>query len=238
MHGSKLRAMRSPLPMLCLLLAACGGKPFGPPMPTALAPVAAETVVPWVQATRVIAPIQMRFRFSYLEEGASAKGRGTAIVLPPDSLRFDFAGPLGSGRSAAAVIGDSGLWAVPEDEVEKLVPNYPILWAMLGQARGPAAGDRVRAFADTTVTAWRYTAGADTVDYIRTAGASGVLVVDVRQSGRRIGRVVTHLDARGRPLRSRLEVPSKPARVELEFYRWEAPDSLPPNLWVKPDAES
>ncbi len=34
-------------------------------------------------------------------------GRGTARIVPPDSLRFDYAGPLGFGSGAAVVIGDS-----------------------------------------------------------------------------------------------------------------------------------
>lgn len=206
-------------------------------MPTTLSPASPETVRPWVAGTMVSEPIQMRFRWSYTDEKGHASGRGNAIILPVDSLRFDFAGPLGSGRSAAAVVGDSGLWAVPEEEVEKLVPNYPILWAMLGQARLPGAADAVRAFSDPALTAWRYTGGADTVDYIITS-APRQLIVDVRQAGQRIGRVLTTLDSEGRPLTSRLEVPAKPARVELEFYRWEAPDSLPADLWLKPDADS
>jgi len=227
--------MRPRLLLVALLLAACGGGVIGPPMPVGLGPTDSTTVGAWVGATQVGEPVMMRFRFTYIDEKGTAKGRGSAIILPPDSLRFDFAGPLGANRSAAMVVGDSGHWAVPEDEVEKLVPNYPILWAMLGQARYPSPDDSLRALEQGELTAWRYASGEDTVEYIRTRGATPQLVVDVRHAGKRIGRVVTDLSPAGQPLRARLSVPSKPARVDLEFYRHEPLAERPDSLWVKPD---
>ena len=43
-----------------------------------------------------------------------------ARLALPDSVRFDVVGPLGSGRAAAFVIGDSSIWADPEEDVKKL----------------------------------------------------------------------------------------------------------------------
>lgn len=207
-------------------------------MPTALAPAEAGTVRAWVGATQATEPTLMRFRWTFIDEKGTAKGRGSAIILPPDSLRFDFRGPLGSGSGAAAVVGDMALWAEPEEEVDKLVPSYPILWAMMGKARYPAAGDEVRAFRDDRLTAWRYASGADTVDYMILRQDGTQLFVDVRQAGQRIGRVATTLDDSGYPATVRLEIPGGPARLELTFYAAGPLDSLPPNLWVKPDADS
>ena len=68
---------------------------------------------------------------------------GSARVAPPDSLRFDVAGPFGAGAAAAAVIGDQPLWAEPPDAVKKLVPNYPLMWAMFGIARQPEARNQL-----------------------------------------------------------------------------------------------
>jgi hypothetical protein len=203
-------------------------------MPIGLAPIERSAVDAWVGQTAVREPIELRFRWNYLDEKGNARGRGSAIILPPDSLRFDFSGPLGSGRSAAAVIGDSGLWAVPEEEVARLVPNYPILWAMLGRALAPHPGGGLRGISDERLVAWQHASGVDTVEYILTSGDSRQLVVDVRQAGRRIGRVVTRLDAAGHPLESRLDVPGEPARVDLTFYRWDPADSLPADLWQRP----
>lgn len=233
-QGGKLGAMRSPIPALSLLLAACGGRAFGPPMPTTMAPAEAGTVAAWVGETEARQPVMMRFRWTFIDEKGTAKGRGSAIIVPPDSLRFDFRGPLGSGAGAAAVVGNTALWAEPEEEVNKLVPNYPILWAMLGRARHPDADVAIRAFSDDRVTAWRYVSGADTVDYQVVRHLSRQMFVDVRQAGERIGRVATTYDAAGFPAKARLEVPSRPARLELAFYGAGPLDTLPVDLWARP----
>jgi hypothetical protein len=132
------------------------------------------------------------------------------------------------------VVGDAQVWAIPEDQVDKLVPNYPILWAMLGRARMPSPGADLRALDDERLTAWRYASGADTVDYILTKAMPRQLIVDVRQAGERIGRVATTLDANGLPASSHLEVPSVPSRLRLTFYEALPLASRPPELWREP----
>lgn len=226
--------MRSLLLPLAALAAACGGRSFGPPMPATLAPADPATIAVWVGGTQATEPVMMRFRWTFIDEKGTAKGRGSAIILPPDSLRFDFRGPLGSGSGAAAVVGDVALWAEPEEEVDKLVPNYPLLWAMLGKARYPAMGDELRAFRDARLTAWRYTDGTDTVDYMLLRDAERHLFVDVRQRGERIGRVASTLDAAGNPVTARLEIPGQPARLDLSFYLTAPLDSIPADLWQRP----
>ncbi len=52
-------------------------------------------------------------------------------------MRFDVAGPFGSGAASAAVVGEQPLWAEPPDAIEKMVPNYPLMWGMFGVARLP-----------------------------------------------------------------------------------------------------
>ena len=92
------------------------------------------------------------------------------------------AGPFGSGAAAAAVIGDTPLWAEPPDAVKKLVPNYPLMWAMLGVARLPSDGDSLRGLAEGAVTAWQYANATDTIDYVRTTGKGRKLVAEVRHA--------------------------------------------------------
>ena len=218
-----------------LLFAACAGAMPGPVMPVALQPVTAAQLRGWVASTRPADRRLLRFKWQFLDErGATAGGSGSAQIAIPDSLRFDYRGPLGAGRGAAAVVRDSALWAEPEDQVKKLVPNYPLLWAMLGVAQAPGAQDMLSGFDDERLTAWRYVHGADTVDYARSKGSPGQLVADVREGGKRIGRVVTTFDAQGHPARSRLDVPSGPVRLNLTFTVVSTPKPFDPEIWRAP----
>src|SRR3954469_13455638 len=126
-----------------LSLAACRGAP-GALVPAAAAPVSREQVGQWVQATIPAEHRLHRFKWLFQDERSSAGGRGSARIAPPDSMRFDVAGPFGSGAAAAAVVGDRPLWAEPPDAVKKLVPNYPLMWAMSGIARMPDEGAVLR----------------------------------------------------------------------------------------------
>ena len=131
----------------------------GPVVPVDAAPVNRTQVAAWVAAT--LPPEQRLHRFKWLfqDERASAGGRGSARIAPPDSLRFDVAGPFGAGAASAVVIGDQPLWTEPPDAIAKLVPNYPLLWAMFGVARPPGER-RFPARRDSWgMTAWRYAGG-------------------------------------------------------------------------------
>lgn len=229
--------MRTPLLPFALILAiaGCAGGLPGPVVPVALGPVQAGQVREWNAVTRPTGRLLMRFKWQFLDErGATAGGSGSAQIAAPDSLRFDYRGPLGSGRGAAAVVGDSALWADPEDQVEKLVPNYPLLWALLGVSRAPHATDVLTGIDDPQITAWRYVNGADTVDYARSKGKPVQLVADVREGGKRVGRVVTTFDAEGVPIKSQLDVPSGPVRLTLKFTRVSVPQPFDPEIWREP----
>jgi hypothetical protein len=215
---------------LLVSLAACRGAP-GALVPVAAAPVTREQVSQWVTATVPTEHRLHRFKWLFQDERSSAGGRGSARIAPPDSLRFDVAGPFGSGAAAAAVIGDRPLWAAPPDAVKKLVPNYPLMWAMFGVARLPEDGDSLRGLHEGDVTAWRYANAADTVDYVRTGGSSGTLVAEVRHAGKVVGRAETKLDANGAPLSARLVVPSAPAKLDLTFLST-ARAAFAPDIWT------
>ncbi|HRP08205.1 MAG TPA: hypothetical protein PLL69_06915, partial [Gemmatimonadales bacterium] len=107
-----------------LTLSCAGNAPAGPPMPAGLVSVTSHQVEQWVEATvRDSAPVRIRFQWNFRQETGNASGRGSVWIVPPDTLRLDFRGPLGSGSSAAAVVGEQEVWAVPEEEVCKLVPS-------------------------------------------------------------------------------------------------------------------
>ncbi len=215
---------------LALLLTACHGAP-GAVVPAGAAPVSQAQVGQWVTSTVPRQNRLHRFKWLFQDERSSAGGRGSARVAPPDSLRFDVAGPFGSNPAAAAVIGDRPLWAEPPDAVKKLVPNYPLLWAMLGIARMPDAGAQLRGVTQGDVTAWQYADAADTVSYARTAGSRGKLVTEVRHAGKVVGRAETTLDSTGAPLTSRLIVPSVPAKLNLTFLSTSRAD-FAPDIWT------
>jgi hypothetical protein len=193
--------------------------------------VSREQVSQWVTATIPAEHRLHRFKWLFQDERSSAGGRGSARIAPPDSMRFDVAGPFGSGAAAAAVVGDEPLWAEPPDAVKKLVPNYPLMWAMFGVARLPGEGDSLRGLSEGATTAWRYANATDTVDYARTTGQMGKLVTEVRRAGKVVGRAETTLDASGTPIVARLVVPSVPAKLDLTFLSTARAD-FAPDIWI------
>ena len=71
------------------------------------------------------------------------------------------------------MVGEQPLWVEPPDAIQKMVPNYPLMWAMFGVARLPKDGASLRGLADGQVTAWQYADATDTTEYVRTAGSPG-----------------------------------------------------------------
>ncbi len=204
------------LAYLAVAVIGCSGGP-GAVVPAGAAPVDRAQVSAWVSSTLPSEKRLHRFKWLFQDERSSAGGRGSARIAPPDSLRFDVAGPFGSGAASAAVIGDHPLWAQPPDAVAKLVPNYPLLWAMFGVARLPEDGDSLSGIVRGDVTAWRYSGNVDTVSYVRTAGKTSRLVTEVRHGGQLVGRAETTLDGNGAPVSAKLVVPSVPAKLALTF---------------------
>jgi hypothetical protein len=208
----------------------CRGAP-GAVVPAAAKPVSEGQVAEWVAPTVPPDHLLHRFKWLFKDERASAGGRGSARVAPPDSLRFDVAGPFGSGAASAVVIGDRALWTEPPDAIAKMVPNYPLMWAMFGVARLPPGGATLRGLTKGPTTAWQYAGSSDTIEYARTLGNPVRFVAVVRQNGKLVGRAETQLDPDGTPLKARLTVPSAPAQLDLTFLSTKR-DSFAPDLWL------
>ena len=219
------------LPVLLIAAAACRTAAPGAVVPEAAPPVSAAQVADWVRPTVPTAPRLIRFKWLFRDDNSSAGGRGSARIAPPDSLRFDVSGPFGSNASAAAVVGDSALWVQPPDAIEKLVPSYPLMWALLGVARMPGEGTALRGASEDGRTAWEYAAGADTIVYVRTTGSTERFMAEVREAGKLIGRVETTLAADGVPKSSRLTIPSAPARLDVTFLSAASADSFTADVW-------
>src|SRR6266536_4803188 len=168
----------------CVVLAGCRPR-LAPLVPLPVAPADRDSAVAWARATLPTRPTAIRFRWKYQDDQKRWGGRGQARLAPPDSLRFDYVGPLGLGAGAAAVVGDSTIWADPEKNFRSLVPAVRMLWAGLGIARPPAVEAVVFGQdADARVRIWRFVEGSDTLDYRETLDPVRVLEAEWRQQGK------------------------------------------------------
>jgi len=210
--------------------AACRSAP-GPVVPESAQPVSRTQVAEWVAATIPAESRLFRFKWLFQDERGSAGGRGSARIVPPDSLRFDVAGPFGSGAASAVVIGDRAVWTEPPDAIARLVPNYPLMWAMFGVAQMPPEGVELRGLSRDSITAWQYASATDTVQYARTAGDPVRFVAEVRQAGKLVGRAETTLQPDGVPIKARLTVPSAPAKLDLTFLSTTRA-TFAPDIWL------
>ena len=210
--------------------AGCRSAP-GALLPVGAQPVSEAEIAGWVTPTVPDHHQLYRFKWLLRDERGSAGGRGSIRIAPSDSLRFDVAGPFGSGVASAVVVRDQAIWTDPADAISRLVPNFPLMWAMLGIARMPPAAVELRGLAYGSTTAWQYAGSVDTVEYVRTIGDPDRFLAEVRQAGKLIGRVETTLASNGTPLKARLTVPSAPAQLDLTFLSI-ARDSFSSDIWL------
>ena len=225
----------------CVLLAACP-KPRAPAplVPVPLGSVERDSAVAWTHTTLPRTPTAIRFRWRYEDERVKYAGRGSARIAPFDSMRFDYAGPLGLGSGAAVVIGDSVQWADPEKNFRSLVPAIPMLWAALGMIRPPATdaavlgAQLVDSVGNRRRVVWRFAQVQDTLDYVATdsAGRTIMLEAEWRRRGERVARSRSYLDAGQRPTRARVDFPSGGgARFELTVVAIDTAAVIAPALW-------
>jgi hypothetical protein len=220
------------LAYLALSLAACNPNAVRL-APAGAHPVSGEQVASWVGPTTPTTRALHRFKWLYKDKKQSAGGRGSVRIAPPDSLRFDAAGPLGAARSAAVVVGDSEIWVEPEKGIRDLIPNFPLLWAMFGVARLPSAGAELHGLEEPARIYWSYASGADTVEYLRVFEKPAKIFAVAHQGGKIIGRVETRFDESGQLARSRLVVPRPAAQLDLTFYANSTDAAFSPDIWLR-----
>ena len=215
----------------------------------ALAPASRDSAAQWANTTLPRAPALIRFRWHYQDERVKYAGRGTVRIAPPDTLRFDYAGPLGLGSGAAVVIGDSVLWADPEKNFRSLVPAIPMLWAAFAMARPPAddanvlGTQLVDSVRHTRRVVWRFAQPEDTLDYVvtppdsasRPGGGGAMLEAEWRRSGKMVARSRSTLDTLAHAATARIEFPQAPggggARFELTVVAIDTAPVFAPALW-------
>lgn len=176
-----------------------------------------------------------RFKWTFRDERATAGGRGAARIAPPDSLRFDAAGPFNSGALSGMVVGAEAEWTDPADAKDTVLDlmvgaDYtPVFWALFGMARPGGVNDTLTAYVDQGSRIWQYARGADTVQYARLAGEQPKFIALVRRAGELIGQTETRLGEDGTLESARMVLPK--ARLDLEFYRHSTPESFPTETW-------
>ncbi len=161
------------------------------------------------------------FRWNYEENSLITRGEGAIRVAAPDSARVDLflEGGLAVGR--AVLIGES-LRATNQQQVERVLPPPPMMWAALGRLAIPALpdtvvtseGDVLRADIGRPV-AWRVTIRGSRLTQL------------ARLSGGRIAEVVTR-DEGGRLL---YEVPGR-RKLWLGITRDEEVPSFDAAIWA------
>jgi hypothetical protein len=202
-------------------------------VPEPLPPADRDSAVRWARASLPTHPTAIRFRWKYQDSEKRWGGRGQARIAPPDSLRFDYVGPLGLGAGAAAVVGDSTIWADPEKNFRSLVPAVRLLWAGLGIVRPPEPDAQVFGIgrADSAARIWRFVQGGDTLDYRETGGDGRVLEAEWRRQGKVQARSRAQLDVRSQPATARIDFPEGPARFELTVVSVDTAAVFDPAIW-------
>lgn len=219
----------------CIVLAGCRQR-LAPLVPEPLAPVAPDSVAVWARAggTGPTRPTALRFRWRYRDDRRSGSGRGTARVAPPDSVRVDWATVLNLATGAAVVVGDSLRWADPQEDFSSSLAPLPavqLAWTVLGVTRPPRVGTMVFGERDSTRAVWRYAVEQDTLDFRLLAAAPRMLEAEWRRDGRTMARSLTQLGPAGLPLSVRIDVPERPARLELTFVGVDTTATFAPALW-------
>jgi hypothetical protein len=201
-------------------------------VPQPLAPAERDSAVAWTGVTLPTRHTAIRFRWKYQDDQKQWGGRGQARIAPPDSLRFDYVGPLGLGAGAAAIVADSAIWADPEKNFRSLIPAVRMLWAALGIARPPAPNALVFAGGgtDSGVRLWRFVQDGDTLDYRDARRGARVLEAEWRREGKVLARSRTEFDAQ-RPARARMDFPEERARFELTVVSVDTAAVLDPAIW-------
>ncbi|HET7023962.1 MAG TPA: hypothetical protein VFI39_02005 [Gemmatimonadales bacterium] len=226
--GQRVRLDRpAPLFYLVLVVAACVHAP-APVIPAALVGMPLDSAQAWSRETTPSGRWLHRFKWQYQDDRSAQGGRGSVHIAGPDSIRLDVAGPLGASPAAALIVADTAVWVRPEDAIHKLVPSYPLMWAMFGVARAPAGATLILAGRAGTTAVWRAVAGADTIDWARSATR---LVAEVRRGGQVIGRAESRLGPDGQLSTARLSTPSVPARLDLTYTLSDASAHFPANVW-------
>lgn len=174
--------------------------------------------------------------WQFRNERGSAAGRATVVILPPDSLHFDYRGPFRRSGSAA-LVGDSALWVEPEDELGALVGVAPLFWASLGIPPAPSAGTDVVAVQRANLRAWQYVQDGDTITVIVRESPRASILGEIRREGRTVTLSEATLDPEtGFVQHATIEYPQDVARFEFEVQSVEEGVGVDRTIFVRSES--
>lgn len=216
-------------------LTACLGCARGPHSiaPSGLAPVAPGLIAEWAQSYLPDSPRGYGLRWRFHTPKGSTAGRAAVRLSPPDTLRFDYRGPLGRS-GAAVVVGDSILWAEPESEVRGLIPIAPLFWASLGLPPSPPAGALTFGKEGPSGRAWRYVLDGDTVDFVEVGAEPQRLMSQLRRGKILASTVVRFRPETRLPLEGEVNFPPEGALFRFTVDEIESVASFDPSIWRRP----
>lgn len=214
---------------IAALACRAGVRPIAPAL---LPPIDHGLARQWVDSLVPPAPRRYDVRWTVETQKGQVRGRASARVVPPDSLRFDYRAPFGRS-GAAVVIGDSLLWAKPEDR--NPVPPAPLFWAALGIPLHAPANAVVSGRALTNERAWRYAFGRDTLTYVVSTASGTRLRALFRREGEVVGTVETSFDSDSHlPTQAKVLFPNSGALFLMSVQTVEDLAGIDPRIWEEP----
>lgn len=220
--------------VLALALAsACAPGP-APLVPEVMPEISRAEVSRWVGAYVPSQPQRYDLRWTYETQKGMARGRAAVVFVPPDSFRFDYRGPFGRS-GAAVVVGDSIVWARPDDEAGGFMAAAPLFWTAIGIPGMPPSDAAVTGRVDSTTRSWRYERALDTLTYQATEGSPATLAAEMRRAGKLLGTVDVELsDTTGQPRKATMLFPGSATIVYFTVRAIEPLTSVERDIWQRP----
>ena len=224
------------LSALCALqLAALGCRPsLGLVTPDGMEPLSSETEWAWIADLVPTEATLYDLRWTFRTQQGATRGRAAIRLVPPDSIRFDYRGPFGRS-GAAVVVGDSVVWAEPEEDASEIIPVAPLFWAAIGVARQAPVGSDVYGLQVGPERFWRYDVAGDVLTYVVSRDPGLKLQTEMRRMDQLVGVVETvYSDSTGAPHQAIMTFPATASQFLFEFRNVEKLESVDPDVWKRP----
>jgi hypothetical protein len=193
-----------------------------------------ETEREWIAELVPTVATLYDLRWTFRTQQGATRGRAAIRLVPPDSIRFDYRGPFGRS-GAAVVVGDSVVWAEPEEDVSEIIPVAPLFWAAIGVARQAPTGSNVYGSEVGSDRVWQYEVGGEALTYVVSKDPGLKLQTEMRRLDQIIGVVETvYDDSTGAPQQAIMTFPATASQFLFDFRNVEKLESLDPDVWKRP----
>jgi hypothetical protein len=211
----------------------CAG--IGRLAPVDLPPATPAQIEAWIAPFRPITAQRFDVRWMYQTQQGTSRGRAALLVVPPDSVRFDYRAPFGRS-GAAVVVGDDIIWSKPEDDVGRMIQVAPLLWAAMGIALPPSPEATLAGVEAGEYITWRYALPYDTLTYRVTRSLpGGRFQAEMRGMDGVIGRVdLDYAGAGPQPAEARMRFPGSASLVQFTVVGVESVESVGAEVWIEP----